>query len=364
MAKRSIFEKVVNKEGKQVSKYVWEALPKELILDKNVSDRAFRLYAILTTYVNFDEDGNEKAWPSFNELMEVTGWGKDKLGIAIDELVEKGWIGNIISEQQFNYQNNYYLNNTANVNNELVARRRNKHDGMSKAAKARLAAKKDGQGTLQMPTTQNEQGYSANADYRYSVNAEYGYSANADKNQDLKNQDLKNPILIQPASQDQTRLANAQTPSGDLDSKDRLYKFVRTKYGLSPTPEAKWLEAFESAFNGTHKKSTKPISPEHLLDYWMNSSVSSEIFNRSGYKFATKDKDGYKHSLYALSCLIGEYDKYISERDRIRIANEESEQRMAERRNGIDITEMGRIALINRKKVAISNDDDDDDEDE
>jgi hypothetical protein len=120
---------------------IWDAIPKGLLLDNRISLGARALYGILTTYINLEKNLDERVFPSFKELQDVTGCSNPTIGKLIDELVEAGWIGNITNPKRFNYQNNYYLNNVPKINSRLVSKRSKKHKSMSEKAKKRLAEK-------------------------------------------------------------------------------------------------------------------------------------------------------------------------------------------------------------------------------
>ena len=81
--------------SKQSSKLVDEigqfaAIPNEFIESaRTMSDPARWLFVLLRYYTN-GKTGD--AFPSYDELQEMTGWRRTKVSAAIKELVESGWI--------------------------------------------------------------------------------------------------------------------------------------------------------------------------------------------------------------------------------------------------------------------------------
>lgn len=130
MGDRTIFEK--KKDG--TPKFIWDAIPKMLILDKDVSADSFKLYCVLVSYINIDQNHDEHVFPSYMELKAVTGYNRNKIAKCINELVGKGWIENITNPIKFNFQNNFYLNNSPKINKALIERRNKKHNKIKEKA--------------------------------------------------------------------------------------------------------------------------------------------------------------------------------------------------------------------------------------
>jgi hypothetical protein len=78
--------------------------PGDWVLYANISDRAFRVYALLMSHINHERD-DDRVWPSQATLASVLGLTKgDQVGEAIRELVAIGAvIPHIVSDKDGRY---------------------------------------------------------------------------------------------------------------------------------------------------------------------------------------------------------------------------------------------------------------------
>lgn len=104
----------------RIPKTIWES---------GLSTEALAIYFYLMDCVNWQKHSDARAFPDRNTIMEKTKVTKYKLSSAIEELVEEGWINNIV--ERMNESNVYFMNLEKSINDDLITRRQIKHQAQS-----------------------------------------------------------------------------------------------------------------------------------------------------------------------------------------------------------------------------------------
>lgn len=130
---------LINDQKKKGHKVTWEVIP-EKMLYSDIDGDSMKLYCLLGAQItkkSISEHKDTRSFPSFEKIREWTGWGNKKIGKHVNDLVKRGWIGNITNPKKFNFQSNYYLNVISSTNEKLVKKRDKRHENMSISAKNR-----------------------------------------------------------------------------------------------------------------------------------------------------------------------------------------------------------------------------------
>lgn len=121
----------MNEEKKYTSGYT--PIPNEFI-EMCFSGNVTKLYLFLMSGVNEKKWGDSRTFPSWKTIKLKTGIKSNQtLSYCINELVEFGWIKNIISRNDDS--NVYFMAYKPEQNNNLIDRRNGQKESRSKAMK-------------------------------------------------------------------------------------------------------------------------------------------------------------------------------------------------------------------------------------
>jgi hypothetical protein len=103
------------------------------IWGRKLSPDAIAVYCYLMDCVNWEKWNDGRVFPKRETIIEQSGVTKYKLSSAVQELVEDGWINNIV--ERMNDSNVYFMNVVRKPNEDLIVRRNLKAEGYSKLQK-------------------------------------------------------------------------------------------------------------------------------------------------------------------------------------------------------------------------------------
>jgi len=95
-------------------------IPKE-IFDCRLSPNAVSIYCYLMNCVNWKEHGDSRAFPAIPTIIEKSGVKKGSISKAVDELVQAGWINNIV--RRMDKSNVYFMNLEPSIIDDLITKR-------------------------------------------------------------------------------------------------------------------------------------------------------------------------------------------------------------------------------------------------
>lgn len=103
---------------------------------------------------------------------------------------------------------------------------------------------------------------------------------------------------------------NVQCQVKNKNIRNQLYDFLFQMYGISYFPNYFYIK-MNSVFKGTYKNLNRPVSPEDLLDMWVQ---KENYLNKVAEQNRKKGNEitGVNRVYYDLAILLGKYDDYLS----------------------------------------------------
>ena len=123
------FDGFIDGENGQI---LYSRIPKS-IWNSGLSTEALAIYCYLLDCINWPTWSDSRVFPNRKTIMEKTGVTKYKISTVIQELVDEGWLSNIV--ERMNESNVYFVNLEQSINDDLILRRQLKHESQSKLQK-------------------------------------------------------------------------------------------------------------------------------------------------------------------------------------------------------------------------------------